>query len=167
MRLPHWPFLGALFLLVLAQAATAQDQAVQVAAGPGGAAQITLASGKKITIPKERGQTGISDPRTAQDGRTVGWLVEYDDGVSYPVPGTLIVWRSGKIIGRFADGPVFWSWTFVAGGAQVAYHTGPLHGEETSHCELHDVESGRLISKWDGDLDSDAKRPAWTKGLDH
>ena len=68
---------------------------------------------------------------------------------------------------RFEDGPVLWSWSFVAGSAQVAYHTGPLHGEETSHCELHAVESGRLISMWEGDLDSDAKRPAWAKGLDH
>jgi hypothetical protein len=120
-----------------------------------------------MTIPKERGQTGISEPQTAPDGRTVGWLVEYDDGVGYPVPGTLIVWRAGKIIGRFRTDQTFYSWTFFGGGAEVAYHVGPLHGEATSQCELHDVASGRLVAVWDGDLDSEGKRPDWTKGLSH
>jgi hypothetical protein len=65
--------------------------------GPDDAAQITLAGCKRMTIPKERAQVGISDPQTAPDGRTVGWLVEYDDGGSRPFPGMLVIWRAGKL----------------------------------------------------------------------
>jgi hypothetical protein len=31
---------------------------------------------------------------------------------------------------------------------------------------LHDVQTGRLLASWDGDLDN-PDRPAWTKRLDH
>jgi hypothetical protein len=166
-RGPRLLLLPLLFNIILPPAAKSQDQAVHLSVGQDGAAQITLSSGKKMTIPKERAQVGISEPQTAPDGRTVGWLVEYDDGGSRPFPGMLVVWRAGKIIRRFPADQSFYSWTFYAGGKQVAYHVGPLHGEETSHCELHEVETGKLIAAWDGDLDSPDHQPAWTKGLDH
>ena len=138
-----------------------------VSAGPGGAAQITFASGRKTTVRKEPGQTGISEARIAPDG-SVGWLAEFSvEGVSYPVAGTLVLWRAGKILRRFPDAQSFYSWTFYAGGKQVAFHVGPLHGEPKSHCELHDAASGRLIATWDGDLDDESHRPAWTEGLNH
>jgi hypothetical protein len=144
-----------------------QGQAVAVSAGKDGAADITLADGKKITVQKEPDQVGISEAQIAPDG-TVGWLAEISvEGVSYPIDGTLILWRAGKTIRRFGAEITFWSWTFYAQGKQVAYHVGPLHGESKSHCELHDAESGRLIAQWDGDLDSGSNRPAWTKGLNH
>ena len=144
-----------------------QGQAVSVSALRDGAAQVTLANGRKARIPKEPGQTGITETRTAPDG-TVGWLAEYRvEAVSYPIAGTLIVWRAGKIIQRFSTGQSFYSWTFYAGGKQVAYHTGPLHGELKSHCELHDTGNGRLIAMWDGDLGTENDRPAWTKQLSH
>ena len=167
MRWPRLLLVPLLFNILFLPAATSQYQAVQLSVGPDGAAQITLASGKKMTIPKERAQVGISEPQTAPDGRTVGWLVEYDDGVGYPVSQMLIVWKASKIIRRFPDDQAFYSWTFYAGGKQVAYHVGPFHGEQNSHCELHDVETGRLIASWDGDLDSGGQQPAWTKGLNH
>jgi len=133
---------------------------VAVSAGPDGAAQITLANGRKSTIQKEPSQVGISEPNTAADG-TVGWLVEYKvEGLSYPVAGTLIIWRAGKTIRRFTTEESFYSWTFYAQGKQVAYHVGPLHGELKSHCELHEVTNGRPIATWDGDLESESNRPA-------
>ena len=76
------------------------------------------------------------------------------------------MWRSGRIIQRFQADQTFWSWVFYNNVAQVAYHVGPTHGEDTSHCELHDIEGGRRLASWDGDLD-DANRPPWTRGLDH
>jgi hypothetical protein len=143
------------------------SQSVAVSASPEGAAQITLADGKKATVPKEPGQTGIREIRIAPDG-TVGWLAEYRvESVGDPVAGTLILWRAGKVIRRFSADQSFYSWAFYAQGKQAAYHVGPLHGERKSHCELHDAQSGRLIEKWDGDLDSDGNRPAWTKVLNH
>ena len=133
---------------------------------PEGAARITLRDGRKIIVPKEYGQAGIDDGAVAADG-TAGWLVTYSvDGVSYPIAGKLVVWRDGKIVQRFESEQVFYSWAFVAGSKQIAYHDGPLHGEQASHCELHDVATGRVIDKWDGDLEG-AGKPAWTEGLKH
>jgi hypothetical protein len=154
-------------LLLLSNAGMSQDRAVAVSAGQDGAAQVTFALGEKTTIRKEPGQVGIRDPRIAPDG-TVGWLAEYKvENVSYPVAGTLLLWRAGKIIRRFPTEQSFYSWTFYAQGKQVAYHVGPLHGELKSHCELHDATSGRLLTVWDGDLESLNNRPAWTIGLSH
>ena len=131
-----------------------------------GAAQITQPGGRKTVVPKELGQVGISDAQVAADG-TIGWFVEYKvEGVSYPISGKLVIWRDGKILQRFDTEQVFYSWAFAGGSKQVAYHDGPLHGETASHCELHDVATGRVIDKWDGDLEGTGK-PAWTAGLKH
>jgi hypothetical protein len=154
--------------LLIPSPGVSQSQAVDVSQGPDGAALIRTPSGGKTSIPKERGQTGIREARIAPDGKSAGWLVEYSaEGVSSPYAGTLIVWRAGRPIRRFRTDQSFWSWAFFAQGRQVAYHVGPLHGEQKSHCELHDVGSGSLIAAWDGDLDFESNRPAWTKGLDH
>src|ERR1035438_1083324 len=68
-----------LFLLLFALAphiGTSRGRPVVVSAGPKGTAQITRADGSMTTVPKERGQVGISDPQTSPDDRTVGWLVD-------------------------------------------------------------------------------------------
>lgn len=131
-----------------------------------GAVEIALPDGRKFVVPKEKGQVGISEAQVAADG-TAGWFVEYRlDGVSDSISGTLVLWRAGRVIQRFQSEQVFYSWAFYAGRTQVAYHDGPLHGETASHCELHDIATGRVIDKWDGDLEGDGK-PAWTVGLKH
>ena len=146
-------------------AGLAQSRVVAVALGPDGAAQLTLGDGRRTTIPREPGQVGIGDARIASDG-TVGWLAEFRvESINYPIAGALIIWRAGKIIRRFQTAQAFYSWTFYAHGKQVAYHDGPLHGERLSHCELHDVVSGRTLAVWDGDLRSGRDRPVWTEGL--
>jgi hypothetical protein len=141
---------------------------VAVIAGADGAARITLASGEKIAVPKEPDQVGIGEAHLAPDG-TVGWLAEFRVvDVSDPVAGTLVLWRSGRIVRRFPAAQSFYAWTFYARGKQVAYHDGPLHGESKSHCELRDVATGRQIATWDGDLDlALGNRPDWTQGLNH
>lgn len=155
-----------LFSALIPDVALPQRRATAVYSTEGGAAQITFSDGNKTAIPKERGQVGITDARIAPDG-TVGWLVEYsEEGVGYPVAEELVLWRAGKLLRRFPNQP-FYSWTFYAQGKQVAFHVGPVHGEQKSHCELHAVTSGRLIEQWDGDLDSEFNRPAWTQGLKH
>ena len=143
----RWFLIPFLLSVLLADTGMSQDQAVAVSAGRDGTAQITLANGEKITIQKEPGQVGISESHVGPDG-TVGWLAEYKvEGVSYPIAGTLIIWRAGKTIRRLPTEQSFYSWTFYAQGKQVAYHVGPLHGELKSHCELHDATSGRLIAR--------------------
>jgi len=161
----RWLLIPFLFSVLLADTGMSQEEAAAVSSERDGAAQITLANGEKLTIQKEPGQVGVREPKKAPNG-SVGWLAEYKvEGVSYPVAGTLIIWRAGRTIQRFPTEQSFYSWTFYSQGKQVAYHVGPLHGELKSHCELHDATSGRLISVWDGDLESGSNRPAWTEGL--
>jgi hypothetical protein len=144
---------------------SAQTRVVAVTALPNGAAQLTLANGRKIAIPKEPGQVGIGEAQVASNG-SAGWLAEFRvESVDYPIAGALIIWRAGEVTRRFQTAQVFYSWAFYARGTQVAYHAGPLHGEPRSHCELHDVASGRTIAVWDGDLQSRHDRPVWTEGL--
>jgi hypothetical protein len=148
--------------------AICRNHELLVSAAADGTAQITQANGTVTKIPKEPDQAGISEAQTAPHDRAVGWLVEYKvEGISDTVPGTLIVWRLGKPIRRFPTDQSFYIWRFYAEGRQVAYHTGPLHGESKSHCELHDIESGRTVAVWEGNLESGDNRPAWTKTLNH
>ena len=144
-----------------------QDTVLRVYADQRQQTHVVLTNGKKTVVPGERGQVGIESIQIAKDGRTAGWLVLYDnpDG-GPPFAGTLVVWQSGLGIQRFQADQTFWSWTFYASGVQVAYHVGPTHGEDTSHCELHDVKGGRQLASWDGDF-NDAHRPPWTRGLEH
>lgn len=144
-----------------------QDAIVRVYADQKNRAHVVDKNGKSTVVAGERGQVGIDSVQIAEDGQTAGWLVLYanPDGGS-PFAGTLVLWRSGKVVRRFEADQTFWSWAFNAHAEQVASHVGPTHSETTSHCELHDVESGRLLASWDGDLE-DPNRPPWTKGLDH
>jgi hypothetical protein len=148
-------------------AAMAQLHPLSVTPDSFGAAQITFAHRKVTHVSKERGQTGISDALMAADGRTAGWLVDFRVAeVSYGVAETLVIWRDGAVRRRFKTEQAFWSWAFISHGAQVAFHTGPLHFEQRSHCELHDIKTGRRLASWDGDLESSTK-PAWVAGLRH
>lgn len=122
-------------------------------------------------VNPERGQVGVQDIKIAADRRSVGWLEQYPGPLSdSPVAAKLAIWRDGKIIRTFPTDQSYWSWAFVPGGGgqglRVAFHTGPLHGERASHCELRDAITGRVIADWDGDLE-DAARPSWVKRLSH
>ena len=145
----------------------AQGPALRVYADRRNKVHIVSASGRETTIAPERTQVGVSAIKVAEDDRTAGWFVLFKDpdGGS-PVAGKLVVWRDGRIIRSFTADQIFWSWSFDHGAEQAAYHVGPAHGETASHCELHDLRTGRLLESWDGDLDS-SHRPAWTKNLDH
>ena len=156
-----------LYVALLAPTVSGQDTILRVYTDHRQQTHIVLRSGKNTIVTGESGQVGTDSIQIAKDGRTVGWLILYanPDGGS-PFAGTLVVWRSDEIIRRFQADQTFWSWTFYANAAQVAYHVGPTHGEDKSHCELHDVEGGRLLTSWDGDLE-DANRPPWTRDLDH
>jgi hypothetical protein len=166
------PLLSLALLLVALtrQSETSQVRSVVVTAGSDGAARITQLNGKAIRVAKERGQVGIRDPQTALDHRTVGWLVEYSiphlESPYSLYAETLVVWRDGVVRRRFGTEDGFYSWAFYSGGKQVVFHTGPMHFEQQSHCELHDIKSGRRLAEWDGDLESSDK-PDWTSGLHH
>ena len=67
----HWILIPLLFIGLFPNVAISQGQAVAVSSGPDGAAEIALASGKKTTIRKERGQVGISEA-SSRTGRNRG-----------------------------------------------------------------------------------------------
>jgi len=90
----RWLLIPFLLSVFLADTGTSQEEAAAVSSERDGTAQITLADGEKLTIQKEPGQVGVREPKKAPNG-SVGWLAEYKvEGVSYPVAGTLIIWRS-------------------------------------------------------------------------
>jgi hypothetical protein len=123
-------------------------------------------NGRDTPVKGEAGQVGIDSVKISNDAQTAGWLVLYSDpDSSTPFAGTLVIWQGDKIVKRFEADQTFWSWAFYANDSEVAYHVGPTHGD-APHCELHDIDTGKLLASWNGDLE-DAKRPAWTKGLDH
>src|SRR5258708_25815633 len=125
----RWFLIPFLLSVLLADTGMSEDRAVAVSAGRDGTAQITLANGEKITIQKEPGQVGISESHVGPDG-SVGWLGEYKvEGVSYPIAGTLIIWRAGKTIRRFPTEQSFYSRTFYSPGQKGAFFVVPLHGE--------------------------------------
>ena len=93
-----------------------------------------------------------------------GWLVEQIACCQpYPIPTLLVVYRSGKGLIRFGGEALIAEWHFLEDGAQVVFYSNSSHGDNAPHYELRDVETGRLIEKWDGHLNE--KAPAWTKGM--
>jgi hypothetical protein len=109
--------------------------------------------------------------KTAPDGLTKGWLVEYPwpgpDGTSQAwrtIPGRLVISRHGHVIRRF-EATDFWNWNFWADGKQVVYEAGPVHGE--TDCVRVDVNSGKTLETWPGDCrNRPDDAPAWVKAAD-
>jgi hypothetical protein len=156
----------ALFVALSSALTFAQNAVLRVYADQKNQVHVVYKNGHATTVAGEPDQVGIDSVKISKDGQTAGWLVLYaDPDSSSPYAGTLVVWRSGKVVRRFEADQTFWSWNYYADGAQIAYHVGPTHGA-APHCELHDSESGRLLAAWDGDLE-DANRPEWTRGLEH
>lgn len=143
-----------------------QDAILRVYADQKNQGHVVYKNGGATAVAGEPDQVGIDSVKISKDGQTAGWLALYTDpDSSTPFAGTLVLWRGGKVVRRFQADQTFWSWNYYAEGAQVAYHVGPTHGA-APHCELHDIESGRLLAAWDGDLE-DPNRPQWTRGLEH
>ena len=61
------------------------------------------------------------------------------------------------------DGRSIFDWRFVLGSKQVAYYQDFPHGVPDQHYELRDIDTGRLIREWNGDLTT--KTPDWTRRL--
>lgn len=171
-RLLGW---GATLLLGIAcLAGSAQRSEGRAAAGlsvfvgSDGLVHIREQGGAEFVAPKEPNPWGL-DPqesvdslRVAEDGRTVGWTVNFPNCcTSYPIPLLVVVYRGGRIVQRFTPvngRPTMFAWAFVGGGRQVAYYSDTLHGEADARCELRDVTTGRLAGAW---TKKDGAIPGW------
>ena len=70
-------------------------------------------------------------------------------------------YRPDSPLCHFDSGMLIVSWLFLENGAQVAFHSDRSHGNSAPYYGLLDVETGRLIDKWDGELTE--KAPAWAQ----
>jgi hypothetical protein len=152
---------------VLAASSRESETVLRVYADQDNDVHVVVRGQKETVVPHERDQAGIQDVKIATDRKTAGWLVTFKDPDSKGTYAAYLkIWRGGKVIRSFRGESTFWSWSFVDGAKEVAYHTAPMHEGPTSRCELRDVRTGGLLSSWKGNLE-DTTRPSWTKSLDH
>jgi hypothetical protein len=159
---------GILTNLPCSQSALAQSNAAvlieKAYVDVNGMVHIVGGNGKNVKAPKENGQVSCDLVRVANDQQTAGWLVEVPNCcTSYPIAMTLVIWRSGRIVHRFANGMLIANWHFVDGGKQAAFYTNTVHGDFAPHYELRDLRSGHQVAKWDGPLTD--KAPLWAQEL--
>ena len=129
-----------------------------------GKVQIVYSDGTEFQPPKEKEQSSCSSPSVAVNKQAAGWLVEKVVCCQpYPIPTMLVVFRPAKPMRRFDSGTLILSWVFLNDAAEVAYHSDRSHGISAPYYGLFDVETGRLIDHWDGELTE--KAPAWAQWL--
>lgn len=123
-------------------------------------------SGVETLAPKVRAQSGFADPKISPDGLTVGWLALYPDPsgseAAAGIPGTLVLFRNGRVICKFPAAQIFWDWRFEDGGRRVAYSVGPTHGGAVE-CVLREVISGKFAARWP--VKAGGAPPDWAKEL--
>lgn len=108
---------------------------------------------------------GAEQPVLAEDGQTLGWLVDYDNcQASYACPYILVIYRHGKILRTIEYGRFIWAWKFLKRGAEVAFSVGYPHGDPQTSYALYNVQLGRVIAKAD-EGDSNNPLPQWTQGM--
>ena len=131
----------------------------------GGTVHILLGDGAEVLPPMDKDQVGGSSASISRDRQAAGWLADYDNCCSSdPISLGLMVYRPQKpLLKLHGDGRGIFNWDFVAGGKQVALFQDYAHFGSSPHCELRDVETGRLISKWDGRITQ--KSPKWAKKI--
>lgn len=129
-----------------------------------GSVRIIYSDGTEFEPPKLPGQTSCSSPAVDVGKWAAGWLVGSNCcGTSYAIDTALVVYKVGQPFRTLADGMAIFEWLFLEHGEQVAFYSNTTHGDSARHYELHDVETGHLIDKWDGELTG--KAPAWAHWL--
>ncbi len=158
----------ALFVSLLPLYAAA-DVYVETVIDPSGQLHITTKHRREIVPKKDRGQASFKEVQISPDGRAVGWLAMYNDsGAADPLPLKLVILLNGEQQPYTGTGLPILNWCFWAGGREVAFKQGGLHGEMGLHYELHDVATGQLSDKYDPDANPDSvtKPPRWVVVLD-
>jgi hypothetical protein len=138
-------------------------------AGPFGGTSLS-ADGKRLTIKTARGnmaapkteaaQQGYSQPRVANDGRTVGWLaLSPSCCTSYPLPLALVVMDARRKPVRFEESPPIWAWKFELGNSAVAYRQRTTHGSSTVTYKLVRIRDREVLEQYEC-FSEDASSPA-------
>ena len=158
------------FLPAIALSAQVRTEAFRSAAlDAQGQLHIVLSSGKELLAPRRKYQVSFSSPLISPDGKTLGWLVNYPyPGTTSPsvdpIPQTLVLYRTGRVLRTISTGQVFWDWRFYHGSRDIAYCTGPTHGGG-GECVLLDIASGHLRERWLPENREDQQTPPWAEGM--
>jgi hypothetical protein len=104
----------------------------------------------------------VSRRTIASDRQTVGWLVNFDtSSTSYDIPLSVMIYRSGYLVREVGDGFMISEWHFGAGGKEVVYHSGTVHGDDADHATRVDIATGKVLATYKGVLDENS--PDWAK----
>lgn len=174
-HLRAWRYLSTTCLLAfLATTCTVvsakSDHAMLFAREQNGNINITYDGIKTIITPQEIDPTAspnkpvtTEEPRLAADGKTLAWIVKYDNCcTSYPIARMLVIYREGHITKKFFSTAMIWDWNFIQGGRRVALCVGATHGNPYSY-QLFEVESGLKLAMVDYPFPP--KVPVWAESL--
>jgi hypothetical protein len=120
---------------------------------------------KEEVVPRDKGQMSFGKVAISQDRQLVGWFAYYPNpfpSAQSTVPQTLVIFHDGQVLRRFTTQQIFWDWTFLKGGTQVAYCDGPPTGG-ADQCLLRSVDTGKILEKWDPR--PEGAPPRWAIGL--
>jgi len=141
---------------------------VNVENGEGGNLFIVYSDRTRVAAPRRKdwhkkdGPTFYDEPAIASDRQTVGWLVNFKNSdTSYDIPLSLMIYRSGYLIREAGDGFMISEWHFWAGGKEVVYHSGTVHGDGADHSTRVDIATGKVLATYMGVLDENS--PDWAK----
>lgn len=138
----------------------------RVYADQAGQVHLVYGDGQDVQMPKEKDQVSTQTPVIAPDHETVGWSVETPNCcTSYPIPTTLVIYRSGRVMQRINDGMMIYKWQFLGHGQEIAVSSGTVHGMNGIHLTLYDSRTGKRLKTWNGD--DDAAPPAWGAHIAH
>jgi hypothetical protein len=117
---------------------------------PSGSLWITTSDGRMIFVPTEGEQSSFRKPTVSPDRTAVGAQADYPNCcTSYDIPLQLVVYAKGKVHRFKGNGLPIFHWHFADGGTRVAYGQEPVHFGCSTHYELRDIQSERLIDSAD------------------
>lgn len=111
---------------------------------------ITKADGRVVVVRKERDQTTYSTPVVSRNGGAVGAQAMFANCcTSYDIPLRLVVYAAGKVHRFKGSGVPIFQWGFADREGAVAYGQETVHFSCSTHYELRDIATERLIDSVD------------------
>jgi hypothetical protein len=107
-------------------------------------------NGQRIIVRKEGEQTAFSTPVLSSARTAVAAQAMFPNCcTSYDIPLQLVVLAGGKPHRFSGVGLPIFHWGFADSGTRIAYGQEPVHFGCTTHYELRDIQSERLIEAID------------------
>jgi hypothetical protein len=115
-----------------------------------GSLVITTSDRRTIVVPKEGEQTAFAEPIISPAGTAVGAQAEFPNCcTSYDIPLQLVIYANGRVHRFTGIGLAIFQWHFAPGGTRVAFGEQTVHSACSTHYELRDIQSERLIDSAD------------------